>query len=179
MQSQIYYTYSERDTMRFASLFGKHLHEIDISVKFILNGDLGSGKTCFVRGLVQEFYPKAIVSSATYVIAKSFGYKPIIYHLDLYRIKKNHNLEDLGILEIMNDSKALICVEWPVLSMKFQPRSIKLSFSNTANDKNIRLINLSFSDDFPKDWVLTVERDLSIFKSKDRGVEQSGSSSGS
>ncbi len=77
-----------------------------------LYGDLGSGKTSFVQGLGQGFcVPKdCYITSPTYTIINEYPGRVYIYHVDLYRIKKN-DLEDIGFYEIFN-SKSVVAIEW-------------------------------------------------------------------
>lgn len=81
----------------------------------VLRGDLGAGKTTFVRGFVEALQggSKACVSSPTYALANTYPTRPVVHHLDLYRLDPATDLWDLGLAELMVDETALTCVEWP------------------------------------------------------------------
>ena len=79
-----------------------------------LHGDLGSGKTTFVRGIVEGLggNPGA-VSSPTFVIVQSYA-SPVaqIHHVDGYRIQSESELDEMGFDEYV-DGTAIVLVEWP------------------------------------------------------------------
>lgn len=82
-----------------------------------LKGDLGSGKTTFVRNLVAHLGGPDIVSSPTFAIVNEYTWdrksKPLkIYHLDLYRLESIEELLDIGFEELVDDGD-LILIEWP------------------------------------------------------------------
>jgi tRNA threonylcarbamoyladenosine biosynthesis protein TsaE len=79
-----------------------------------LEGDLGAGKTQFVRGLVRGLggEPRA-VSSPTYVLLNIYdkGRLPV-YHLDAYRITSPEDFEAIGFTELL-EQNGIVAVEWP------------------------------------------------------------------
>lgn len=91
-----------------------------------LTGDLGAGKTAFVKALARELGIVEHVTSPTFVIMKTydlsvegnkatrqqFGFKSLA-HIDAYRLESAHELEVLGWNELLADSEALVAVEWP------------------------------------------------------------------
>ena len=94
---------------------------------FLLEGELGAGKTTFVRGFVgaltkgtkgaEEEDHRITVQSPTYALARSYPTTPTTHHLDLYRLQQSnfdaYNLEDLGLWDLLEDPTALVLVEWP------------------------------------------------------------------
>lgn len=80
-----------------------------------LYGDLGAGKTAFVRGLASVFTPDSAVSSPTYAIINTYGSdRYIFYHLDLYRITDEDDLYSTGFDDLfgMYNKKVVIAAEW-------------------------------------------------------------------
>lgn len=84
-------------------------------IVIILKGDLGAGKTQFVKGVAGQFGLTDIVSPTfviyyEYDIPSSSRYKRL-YHFDLYNIQHNEEFEQLGLEEIAAQ-QAIVCVEW-------------------------------------------------------------------
>lgn len=127
-------------------------------VTLALEGDLGSGKTCFVTGLVQALSPGLVVRSPTYALAHSYETHPVVHHVDLYRVQ-NVDLLDLGIENLLDDPEAIVCVEWPQHASNPLPiECIRLVFE-TSSDSN-REIKFVFTSYFSDEWVLTLKQNL-------------------
>ena len=78
-----------------------------------LSGDLGAGKTTFVRALVATLHGSdAAVSSPTFVFRQRYAGMPPIEHVDLYRIEDPVEAADLGLDEAFS-AAAITLVEWP------------------------------------------------------------------
>jgi tRNA threonylcarbamoyladenosine biosynthesis protein TsaE len=79
-----------------------------------LNGDLGAGKTQFVRGLVAALGGEARqVSSPTFVLMHIYdGERLRVYHLDAYRVSGADDFEGIGFSELIDDRDAVVVVEW-------------------------------------------------------------------
>jgi tRNA threonylcarbamoyladenosine biosynthesis protein TsaE len=79
-----------------------------------LHGDLGAGKTQFVRGLVRGLggNPRA-VSSPTFVLLNVYeGGRLTVYHLDAYRVGGADDFEAIGFTELLDQPDAVVVVEW-------------------------------------------------------------------
>ena len=79
-----------------------------------LDAEMGSGKTTFVRALLQEAEIGHFEGSPTFAIVQAYESpsKGPIYHLDCYRIENEYELLNLGLEELL-DSKAYFFIEWP------------------------------------------------------------------
>lgn len=77
-----------------------------------LDGELGSGKTCFVQGLAEGIgVPSDEVSSPTFVICHEYRGRLTLLHVDAYRLKQLDEFEELGIAESLENGAAVV-VEW-------------------------------------------------------------------
>lgn len=87
-----------------------------ISRKFALYGTLGAGKTALVRAFCRHLgLAEAELSSPSFALANEYGPDPLVFHLDLYRIKQPQELFDLG-LERYLDGPEYCFLEWPELA---------------------------------------------------------------
>ncbi len=78
-----------------------------------LSGDLGAGKTTFVRALVAALHGSDVpVSSPTFVFRQRYEGVPPVEHLDLYRLDDPAEAADLGLEEAFGPDRITV-VEWP------------------------------------------------------------------
>jgi tRNA threonylcarbamoyladenosine biosynthesis protein TsaE len=79
-----------------------------------LYGELGAGKTQFVRGLVRGVSgPARRVSSPTFVLLNVYdGGRLKVYHLDAYRVGGPADFEAIGFAELLEEPGAIVAVEW-------------------------------------------------------------------
>ena len=126
---------SENKTEELAKKISKKLKPKDI---IYLYGEMGVGKTTFVRYLINEFQKKnkiqiTEVTSPTFTVINEYQIKKIlIKHYDLYRIKNKKELNNLGIDENLKDQITL--VEWPEIVKKIKIKnSINLIFEYKKN----------------------------------------------
>jgi tRNA threonylcarbamoyladenosine biosynthesis protein TsaE len=87
-----------------------------------LSGDLGAGKTTLLKAICKELGVIDEVNSPTYSIVNEYKTQgnETIYHFDLYRIKSEIELYDLGFEEYLN-SKSKCFIEWPKIAKEFLP----------------------------------------------------------
>ncbi|HEY4010846.1 MAG TPA: tRNA (adenosine(37)-N6)-threonylcarbamoyltransferase complex ATPase subunit type 1 TsaE [Acidobacteriaceae bacterium] len=81
----------------------------------LLRGDLGAGKTTLVKGIVSSLgaaEPDDVASPTFTLVHEYRGRNLTVYHLDLYRLEHDSQLETLGLSEILERADALVLVEW-------------------------------------------------------------------
>lgn len=103
-------THSVEETEAAGFELASSLAECD-NIFVALYGDLGAGKTAFVRGFVKRFSPGSRVKSPTYTIVNEYrkGTRPV-FHFDLYRIEDTDELFGFGFDEYVHSG---ICItEW-------------------------------------------------------------------
>lgn len=116
-----------------------------------LEGELGAGKTTFMKGFARAFGIKDKIKSPTFVLMKSYKIKPIIndlrhttlYHLDCYRARDEKDLKILELREIIQDPKNIIVIEWAERVSKIIPkRHISVHIDHV--DKKTRKIKILY-----------------------------------
>lgn len=100
-----------------------------------LNGDLGSGKTVFVKGFAASLGIDEVITSPTFTLVKEYltGEMPL-YHMDVYRIDEN---EDIGVEDYFNKEGVCI-IEWPELIHEKLPAE-RLDINIKVIDENTRV----------------------------------------
>ncbi|MBC8309220.1 MAG: tRNA (adenosine(37)-N6)-threonylcarbamoyltransferase complex ATPase subunit type 1 TsaE [Phycisphaerales bacterium] len=105
-------TNSEQETIDFAKQFALSTQTPTI---ILLEGELGAGKTCFVRGLCEGLGgdPRQ-VSSPTFAIIQEYTIEKgkRLIHIDAYRLSGEEELESIGWEELLQDNDAIIAIEW-------------------------------------------------------------------
>ena len=102
---------SVADTRRMGASLASRLEPGDIVA---LEGDLGAGKTEFVRGACTALgVPEDTVSSPTFTIVNQYnGHDVTVFHIDAYRLKTETEFFDLGYEDYLS-SEAIVFLEWP------------------------------------------------------------------
>ena len=104
-------THSAEETIAF----GRSLAELLTPPKLVLlRGDLGAGKTTLVKGIAAAFEAAAEedVTSPTFTLVHEYrGPRANLYHIDLYRIDTQRELETLGLDDLRSDNSILL-IEW-------------------------------------------------------------------
>lgn len=126
---------NEREMLEFGKNFAKNLRNGSI---LFLNGELGTGKTTFVKGLGLGLgIDKNKIKSPSFLIIHNYGK---LIHIDLYRIQNAsaEELEEAGIIEALN-SKRIKAVEWPskILEMLY-PEAIIINFYFKGEGRYVR-----------------------------------------
>lgn len=133
-----YISKSADDTLKIAKRFATSLNVGDI---VLLNGDLGAGKTVFVKGVTDYFSNgKSIAVSPTFLIVNTYNTVPPIYHFDLYRINDMSELDAIGAEEYFYGN-GISFVEWPERAEGYFPSTAIKVYILKQGD-NERLIRI-------------------------------------
>tara|TARA_Y200000002_G_scaffold350576_1_gene327994 strand:+ start:699 stop:1121 length:423 start_codon:yes stop_codon:yes gene_type:complete len=110
---------------------------------FLLNGEIGSGKTTLIKSFLKRLLVKRGVSSPTFNIINEYSNdnNELFFHFDLYRIKSKNELIEIGFDEYINSGNYCF-IEWPEISKVFI-------------DKKFVNITLSLRDHFTRDIKVT------------------------
>lgn len=129
----------EQDTINFASKFAKSLQKKDIVV---LSGELGSGKTKFVQGILKYFGLEKEISSPTFTIVNEYSAEICpIYHFDVYRLADTSEFYAMGGDEYFENGICLI--EWgELIENVLPPNYIKVTFKKDDNCEDYRELQI-------------------------------------
>jgi len=137
----------EESTKELARNFTHYLKGGEI---FFLYGEMGVGKTTFVRHLINQFQKNkklllTEITSPTFNLLNEYQLDDLtIKHYDLFRLKSETEIKNLDIFE--NSKNSIILVEWPELIDKEQSiQTIDLSFvyENELNNRSVKINGLS------------------------------------
>jgi tRNA threonylcarbamoyladenosine biosynthesis protein TsaE len=111
----------------------------------LLRGNLGAGKTTIVKGIAQGFQAaeEEDVTSPTFTLIHEYrGPKATLYHIDLYRVDTQRELETLGLDDLMTENSVLL-IEWGEKFERFErERDVRIGLESGANDE--RRITIDF-----------------------------------
>ena len=109
--------YFEEETAALAGEFASGLKGGEV---IVLNGELGAGKTFFIKEALKTFGINN-VSSPTFTLINEYSGKFKIYHFDFYRIKNINELYDIGFDDYFTDDNAVVFIEWGNLFPEILP----------------------------------------------------------
>jgi tRNA threonylcarbamoyladenosine biosynthesis protein TsaE len=125
---------------------GRSLSEILTPPKLVLlRGDLGAGKTTLVKGIAAAFGAAAEedVTSPTFTLVHEYrGPRANLYHIDLYRVDTQRELETLALDDLRTDDSVLL-IEWgEKFSRLRRERDVEISLERVSeNERKIRVVS--------------------------------------
>ena len=130
---------NEQDTINFAENFAKNLKAGDI---IVLSGELSSGKTKFVQGVLKHFNLEDEISSPTFTIVNEYLAEDInIYHFDVYRLEDEDEFYAMGGDEYF--SKGICLIEWGEIIEDILPKPYtKIIFSKDDDNMDFRKLEI-------------------------------------
>lgn len=109
-----------------------------------LSGELGAGKTAFVKAIAHALGVEDVVTSPTFVLEKIYklGHRMSkferLIHVDAYRLEKGADLAPLGFDELMQDAGNLILLEWPEKVADALPiPAVRISIVSNSDDSRM------------------------------------------
>lgn len=140
----IFRSKSTDETMMIAKEFAENLKPGKV---IGLKGNLGTGKTQFVKGICEHFKVKEVVNSPTFILVNEYDgtdgdlkqFK--IYHFDLYRLNSASELGVIGFEEYINPN-SLVLIEWPEIAEKFLNREVEKICFDYGDGKDERVIEV-------------------------------------
>lgn len=147
MDIEVYSSTSEEETFRLGIEFSKRLVSGDVVAFY---GELGAGKTEFIKGICDGLDVREIVSSPTYNIVNEYsgedrgGRVVRLVHIDLYRVENVAELVELGMEEKFGDVDSIKLIEWAELASAMLPSErydIKLTALDDENARRIEVIH--------------------------------------
>ncbi|MBQ7047005.1 MAG: tRNA (adenosine(37)-N6)-threonylcarbamoyltransferase complex ATPase subunit type 1 TsaE [Oscillospiraceae bacterium] len=136
--SNDFISHSAKETEDFGYNIGKNIKSGDVVALF---GEMGAGKTAFVRGLARGMGFDGEVSSPTFALVHEYPANTMLYHFDMYRIDTWDDLYSTGFFDYL-DSGGVLVIEWSENIENCLPDNcIKIRISKNDNE-NERIITL-------------------------------------
>jgi len=127
---KVYISKSYKETQELAYKIGSKINE---PMVFLLDGDLGAGKTTFTQGLAKGLEITKTVSSPTFTIMKNYNGRMKLNHIDAYRLESLH--QDLGLDELIGEVGVTV-IEWATYVEELFPEEyLKISIKRLNENK--------------------------------------------
>lgn len=126
---------SDAETQEIGRNFSKELKSGDI---VLLYGDLGYGKTTFVKGIAKGLGISSRIISPTFTIIRIHSN---MHHIDLYRIENENQLTEIGMKEILSDESSIKLIEWPEKLKELPQHYIEVKITLNKDDTRTIKIN--------------------------------------
>ena len=109
--------------MKDCAIISNSVHETEVYAEqlastlvggevLLLKGDLGAGKTHFVKGLARGLGIDDVITSPTFALHNSYDGRLTLNHFDFYRIEDSEEVEILGLHEFFYDKHGVSAIEW-------------------------------------------------------------------
>ena len=137
------HTHSAEETIAFGRALAT---ELTPPLLILLRGDLGAGKTTLVKGIAEGFEAASAddVTSPTFTLVHEYrGPRASLYHIDLYRVDTERELETLGLDDLVGPQSVLL-IEWGEKFPRFvRERDVEITLERVAeNERRIQVSGL-------------------------------------
>jgi tRNA threonylcarbamoyladenosine biosynthesis protein TsaE len=134
-------THSAEETIAFGRSLAA---ELIPPLLILLRGDLGAGKTTLVKGIAEGFQAASAddVTSPTFTLVHEYrGPRATLYHIDLYRVDTERELETLGLDDLLGPTSILL-IEWGEKFARFvRERNVEIALERTGeSDRRIQVV---------------------------------------
>jgi tRNA threonylcarbamoyladenosine biosynthesis protein TsaE len=128
-------THSPEETIAFGRTLAA---ELSPPLIVLLRGDLGAGKTTLVKGIAEGFEAALAenVTSPTFTLVHEYrGPRVALYHIDLYRVDTQRDLETLGLDDLLAPNSILL-IEWGEKFPRFErDRNVEITLEQVENER--------------------------------------------
>lgn len=149
----IHYSKSEKETHSIAGNLALKLIKFIKPAVVALEGELGAGKTTFVKGFAKALGIKSKIKSPTFNLMKKYKFflsgktqilnPKFLIHLDCYRIRDHKDIAVLDLKSIFKSPENIVIVEWPERISKILPKKlIRVHIDHI--DKNVRKLTIDY-----------------------------------
>ena len=144
MSAREFTTNSAEETIELGR---QHAVELRPPKLVLLRGDLGAGKTTMVKGIAEAFRAASQddVTSPTFTLIHEYrGPDASIYHIDLYRLQTQRELETLGLDELIADDRNVVLIEWgEKFPRLIKERDVEITIERTGPDsRKFKIVGL-------------------------------------
>jgi tRNA threonylcarbamoyladenosine biosynthesis protein TsaE len=125
--------YSLKDIDTYATTVA-NLLPVDGEIYF--EGSMGAGKTTFIKAILRSLGVRDVISSPTFSLINTYQLpdEKVVYHVDLYRVKDETELFDIGFEEYL-ESDSLLFIEWPErMTSLFNQKAMLLEIDIISED---------------------------------------------
>ncbi|RJQ36080.1 tRNA (adenosine(37)-N6)-threonylcarbamoyltransferase complex ATPase subunit type 1 TsaE [Candidatus Microgenomates bacterium] len=175
-KKEIFITKSFDETQKLGESFIKNPIKSEKALVICLYGDLGSGKTTFTQGIARGLGISRRIISPTFNIVRLYKIdlksqisklktksqnSKIFYHIDLYRMENFHEIDALGIKEIINNPNNIVVIEWAQKLGNLLPKErIDIDFEYLGEEERRITIKIKSQRAKIKDQIKTKKNDL-------------------
>jgi tRNA threonylcarbamoyladenosine biosynthesis protein TsaE len=142
---KIFSSHSADETTELGRMLAAELRPGSI---VLLRGELGAGKTTLVKGIAESFRAAEadLVTSPTFTLIHEYrGPQVTLYHIDLYRVDTQRELDTLALDDLM-DANSILLIEWGEKFERFaKERDVEIAIEHAGGDE--RLIKIGRSGD--------------------------------
>ena len=132
-----YHNHSEQETIALGKQFARSLKRGDVVATY---GDLGAGKTRFIKGICDGLGVREHVASPTFTIVNEYAVVDLkVYHFDFYRVQSLKEIIDIGFEEYVNGD-GICLIEWAEKAQSLLPAQrydVHLSLGENPESREI------------------------------------------